>query len=132
MVERCPRPERKLMRVLIIDDEEDVRRIAYLSLVNVGKMDVEQASSATEGLEKALVFQPDVILLDVMMPEMDGPATLAKLKSDERTATIPVIFVTARAMKTEIETFLELGAKGVLTKPFSAMTLPDEVRKALE
>jgi CheY-like chemotaxis protein len=120
------------MRVLIIDDEEDVRRIAYLSLVNVGKMDVEQASSATEGLEKALVFQPDVILLDVMMPEMDGPATLAKLKSDERTATIPVIFVTARAMKTEIETFLELGAKGVLTKPFSAMTLPDEVRKALE
>lgn len=120
------------MKVLIIDDEEDVRRIAYLSLVNVGQMEVEQASSGAEGIEKAASFQPDAILLDVMMPAMDGPSTLAQLKEARETASIPVIFVTARAMHAEVETFKQLGATAVLTKPFNALTLPEDLKKALE
>lgn len=119
------------MKVLIIDDEEDVRRIAFLSLVNVGRFEVVEASSGEEGVSKARIERPDAILLDVMMPQMDGPATFARLASDEATRDIPVIFVTARAMTTEIDRLKQLGARGVLTKPFNAMTLPDDVKAIL-
>ena len=120
------------MRVLIIDDEDDVSRVALLSLVNVGKMEVERAAAALEGIERATTFQPDVILLDVMMPGMDGRATLAALRSRPETASIPVVFVTARAMKAEIDELKSLGAKGVLTKPFNALTLPYDLKKVVE
>ncbi len=119
------------MRVLIIDDEEDVRRIAVLSLVNVGKMDVIEAVNGSDGLQKARSMQPDAILLDVMMPSMDGPATLAALRAEESTRHIPVVFVTARVMSSEISKLRELGAQGVLTKPFNAMTLPADLRNCL-
>ncbi len=119
------------MRVLIIDDEEDVRRIAVLSLVNVGKMEVIEAANGMDGVEKARDAQPDAILLDVMMPSMDGPATLAALREEESTRHIPVVFVTARAMSSELSRLRSLGAQGVLTKPFNAMTLPDDLRAIL-
>ena len=111
------------MKVLIIDDEEDVRRIAYLSLVHVGHFLVVEASSGEEGLVKARSEQPDAILLDTMMPVIDGPATLAKLREDAATRHIPVVFVTASAMPAEVERLRNFGVKGVLTKPFNAMTL---------
>ena len=119
------------MKVLIIDDEEDVRRIALLSLVHVGHFAVVEASGGAQGIEIARTEKPDVILLDVMMPGMDGPTTLAKLREDAATRDIPIVFVTARAMSAELEPLRALGAKGVLTKPFNAMTLPRDLEAVL-
>ena len=119
------------MKVLIIDDEEDVRRIAALSLVHVGHFRVVEASGGREGVAVARAERPDVVLLDVMMPGMDGPTTLAALREDPDTRDIPIVFVTARAMSAELEPLRRLGAKGVLTKPFNAMTLPHDLEAVL-
>jgi two-component system alkaline phosphatase synthesis response regulator PhoP len=119
------------MKILIIDDEEDVRRIAHLSLTHVGGHEVIEAAGGAAGIDKARAERPDAILLDVMMPAMDGPATLAQLQADESTRAIPVVFVTARAMTAEIERFRSLGARGVLIKPFDAMTLPQDLAGVL-
>ncbi|MEO8587214.1 MAG: response regulator [Acidobacteriota bacterium] len=119
------------MKILIIDDEDDIRAISRLALGRVGGMDVTDASSGKDGIEKAVAEAPDAILLDVMMPEQDGPATLLLLKADPRTAGIPVIFLTAKAMASELERLRALGAAGVLTKPFDPMTLAASVRALL-
>ncbi len=119
------------MKVLIIDDEDDIRRIACLSLSRVGKMEVVDASGGPEGVKKAASERPDAILLDVMMPGLDGPATLSALRSNPATAGIPVVFLTAKAMASEIERLLGLGARGVLTKPFDPMSLPQELLACL-
>ncbi|PYQ17650.1 MAG: hypothetical protein DMF79_17095 [Acidobacteria bacterium] len=119
------------MKVLIIDDEDDIRRIACLSLSRVGKMEVVDASGGPEGVRKAASERPDAILLDVMMPGLDGPATLSALRSNPATAEIPVVFLTAKAMASEIERLLGLGARGVLTKPFDPMSLPQELKNCL-
>jgi len=120
------------VKILVIDDENDIRRIARLGLERVGKMQVIDASSGVEGVEKARAERPDVVLLDVMMPGQDGPATLQSLKADPATAAIPVIFLTAKALASELERLRSLGATGVLTKPFDAMTLAAEVRAILD
>lgn len=117
------------MKALIIDDEEDVRSIARMSLARVGKMTVLDASCGADGIARAAAERPDVILLDVMMPSLDGPATIAELKSSEDTRSIPVVFLTAKAMPNEIERLRQLGAAGVIVKPFNPLTLADEVRK---
>jgi CheY-like chemotaxis protein len=119
------------MKVLIIDDEDDIRLIARVSLSRIGGMDVIDATSSQEGLAKARTETPDVILLDVMMPTVDGPSTLLELQRDEATANIPVIFLTAKAMTSEIERLKSLGVAGVLTKPFDPMTLPEQIRQIL-
>ena len=119
------------MKVLIIDDEDDIRRIACLSLTRVGKMEVVDASGGPEGVKKAASERPDAILLDVMMPGLDGPATLAALRSNPATAEIPVVFLTAKAMASEIERLMGLGARGVLTKPFDPMSLPQQLKTCL-
>ena len=119
------------MKVLIIDDEDDIRRIACLSLTRVGKMEVVEASGGPEGVRKAASERPDAILLDVMMPGLDGPATLSALRSNPATAEIPVVFLTAKAMASEIERLMGLGARGVLTKPFDPMSLPQELKTCL-
>jgi CheY-like chemotaxis protein len=115
------------LRVLVIDDEPDLRLIAELSLSQVGGFSVELAASGAEGLVLARRWTPDVILLDAMMPEMDGPATFAKLAADGQLRSIPVIFVTARVEPRDRAQYLELGAAGVLAKPFDPMTLPDQI-----
>lgn len=120
------------MKILVIDDEADIRKIARLSLSRVGGMQVVEADSGPEGVRKAEAERPDAILLDVMMPGMDGPATLALLRAGEATSRIPVVFLTAKAMTTEIERLKALGALAVLTKPFDPMKLPSEVVAALE
>ena len=120
------------MKVLIIDDENDIRRIARLGLERVGKMQVVDAASGADGLEKARSEKPDVVLLDVMMPGQDGPATLASLRADPATSAIPVVFLTAKALADEVDRLRALGAVGVLTKPFDAMTLAEQVRAILE
>ena len=119
------------MRILIIDDEADIRRIAHLALGRVGAMDVLEAPSGMDGIKTAQDAHPDAILLDVMMPGLDGPATLSALRSNPATAEIPVVFLTAKAMASEIERLLGLGARGVLTKPFDPMSLPQELKNCL-
>jgi CheY-like chemotaxis protein len=120
------------MKVLLIDDEDDIRRIARLSLSRLGAMEVVDAASGPDGIEKARRERPDAILLDVMMPGVDGGATLARLRADPATAGIPVIFLTAKAMSSELERLRRLGAAGVLIKPFDPATLATEVRALLE
>lgn len=115
--------------VLVVDDEPHIRRIGELSLKNVGHMAVVLASSGAEAIALASAQQPDAILLDVMMPGMDGPMTLGSLRERSETAKIPVIFMTAKVQKQEVERYLRLGAAGVISKPFDPMTLADEIRR---
>lgn len=119
------------MKVLIIDDEEDIRSIASMSLGILGNMDVVEADGGEEGISKAAELQPDAILLDMMMPVLDGPATLAKLRDNPDTKNIPVIFLTARAMTSEVERLKSMGATGILTKPFDPTTLAQQVKQLL-
>jgi len=119
------------MKILIIDDEDDIRAISRLALGRVGGMDVVDAASGKTGVERAIAEAPDAILLDVMMPDMDGPETFGVLKAEPRTAHIPVIFLTAKAMASEVERLRSLGAAGVLTKPFDPMSLAANVRAIL-
>jgi DNA-binding response OmpR family regulator len=116
------------MKVLIIDDDTDIRSIARLSLSHVGGMDVIEAASGVEGVRKAQEQKPDVILLDLMMPTMDGLETLAALRSQPATAMTPVIFLTAKAVGDEVERMTALGGAGVLIKPFDPRTLSGDVR----
>lgn len=120
------------MRILIIDDEADIRSVARLSLSRLGGMEVVEAARGAEGVGKAREEKPDVILLDVMMPAMDGTATLAALRAQPATARIPVIFITAHAMPAELEGLRGLGAAGVLTKPFDPGTLAADVRALVD
>lgn len=120
-----------IKKILLVDDDHDLRRIGQLSLRNVGKWHVLLATCGAEALHLARVEQPDVILLDVMMPEMDGPSTLSRLREDELTARIPVIFLTAKIQCHEASDYLRLGAVGVIIKPFDPMTLPSDVERML-
>jgi two-component system OmpR family response regulator len=120
------------VKVLIIDDDADIRMIAGLSLRRVGGMDVIEAASGLEGIQKAQAEKPDVILLDIMMPTLDGSETLAALRSQPATAATPVIFLTAKAAGAEVERLMALGATGVLIKPFDPRTLSRDVRALVE
>ena len=116
-------------RVLHVEDEPDIQEVARMALEAVGGLTVEQAGSGKEALAKAAVFAPDVILLDVMMPGMDGPSTLAELRRSPATASIPVIFMTAKVQHQEVERYKQLGALDVIAKPFDPMTLSDSIRE---
>lgn len=118
-----------MIRVLYVDDEPDIREIAELSLSLDPGFDVHTAASGEEALAVVAEWQPDVVLLDVMMPVMDGPAVLAELRS--RGVNTPVVFVTARAQRSEMQSFATLDAKGVLAKPFDPVTLAAQVRALL-
>lgn len=119
------------MKILIIDDEEDIRQIASMSLGILGGLEVVEAESGDEGISKAAEWQPDAILLDMMMPVLDGPGTLSKLRENPNTRDIPVIFLTARAMSSETEFLKKMGATGILTKPFDPTTLAEQVKGLL-
>jgi CheY-like chemotaxis protein len=117
-----------LERILLVDDEEDIRTVAELALKTIGKLDVRTCGESPRCIEYALEFSPQIILLDVMMPVMDGPAVLAELRSNDDLKDIPVIFFTAKANPTETEALLELGANAVLNKPFDPMSLANDVK----
>lgn len=119
------------MKVLIIDDEEDIRSIASMSLGILGGIDVIEAEGGEEGISKAASEGPDAILLDMMMPGMDGPSTLVKLRENAATKNIPVVFLTARAMSSEMEKLKQMGATGVLTKPFDPTQLANQLKQIL-
>ncbi|MDQ0326523.1 CheY-like chemotaxis protein [Rhodopseudomonas julia] len=118
-------------RVLYVDDEPDIREVAALSLELDDTFTVRTCSSGTEALAEAPKFEPHLILLDVMMPGMDGPETLRQLKADPRTADVPIVFVTAKTQTTEIARFMAIGAAGVIRKPFDPMTLAEQARDFL-
>lgn len=118
-------------RILYVDDEDDIREVATMALELDADFAVRTCASGAESLPVAAEWRPDIILLDVMMPHMDGPTTLARLRENPATADIPVVFITARTQTTEVEQFLALGACGVLAKPFDPMTLGDAVRAYL-
>lgn len=119
-------------RVLYVDDEADIREVAAMSLTLDPALDVRTCAAGQEALAVAAAWQPHLILLDVMMPGMDGPETLAQLKAGEQTTAVPVVFITARTQAYEIERFLSLGAIGVIAKPFDPMELAPQARRYLD
>jgi CheY-like chemotaxis protein len=116
------------LRILHVDDEADIREVVQISLgFDLGFV-TRSCGSGQEALAATLDWRPDIILLDVMMPVMDGPATMSRLRENAQTATIPVVFMTARAQTRELDRFRALGAVGVILKPFDPMTLAASVR----
>lgn len=119
----------KLSRILYIEDEPDIQAVARLALEMVGGFTLEVCGSGAEALEKAAAFKPQLILSDVMMPGMDGPTTLKKLRELAQTATTPAVFMTAKVQPNEIAQYEELGAVDVIAKPFDPMTLSSKVEE---
>ncbi len=116
---------------LIIEDEDDIREVAALSLESVAGWDVVTANSGSQGLARAVEHQPDAILLDVMMPGMDGPTTFRELRKNPATAKIPVLLLTAKVQSSDQRRFADLGVESVLFKPFDPMTLADQISGVL-
>ncbi len=117
-----------LTRVLLVEDDPDIQLVASLALSDVGGLTVEVCGSGREALSLAPHFRPDLVLLDVMMPDMDGFAALRALRANPDTREIPVVFMTARARQHELTRYQELGALGVITKPFEPATLAEALR----
>jgi CheY-like chemotaxis protein len=117
--------------VLIVDDEDDIRQIARLSLERVAGWTVHTASSGAEGVEVAARVQPDAVLLDVMMPDLDGPGTVALLRERPETRDLPVVMLTAKVQAQDRRQFDGLGVKGVVAKPFDPMTLHRDIAEQL-
>jgi len=116
---------------LIIDDEDDIREVAALSLETVAGWDVLTANSGAQGLARAIEHQPDAILLDVMMPGMDGPTTFRELRKNPATAKIPVVLLTAKVQSNDQRRFADLGVEAILLKPFDPLTLSTQIATAL-
>ena len=114
-------------RVLIIDDDDGIREVAKMSLELVAGWEVTTAASGDEGLVRARETQPEGILLDVMMPGMDGPATLTALRADDAVGATPVIFLTAKVQASERTRFAEMDVAGLIAKPFDPMKLASQV-----
>ncbi len=119
-------------RVLDIDDEPDILDIVAASLALDPELEVRSCGSGADGLAAAAEWRPDLILLDVMMPVMDGPTTLTHLRENPQTADIPVVFLTARVQTHEVAHFKTLGAAGVISKPFDPMTLAASLRNYMQ
>ena len=118
----------ELKRILYVEDEPDIQAVAKMALEMVGGFTVRICSSGEEALGVAADFAPDLILLDVMMPGMDGPSTLKALRNLPSLAKIPVAFMTAKVQPQEVEQYRSLGARDVIAKPFDPMTLSEQVR----
>jgi CheY-like chemotaxis protein len=118
-------------RILVVDDEDDIREVAQMSLEMVGGFEVTTAASAAEGIAIAAAERPDAILLDVMMPDMDGPTAFERLRADDRTLEIPVILLTAKVQAADRRRFADLGVTAVIAKPFDPMRLAAEVASVL-
>jgi CheY-like chemotaxis protein len=118
-------------RILIIDDEDDIREVAALSLETVAGWTVCTANSGIDGILKAIAEQPDAILMDVMMPSMDGPTTFREMQKTPGLSKIPVLLLTAKVQGVDQRRFAGLGVMGVLFKPFDPLTLAEQMSTAL-
>ena len=122
----------KLTRILYVGDEPDIQMVARLALETLGGFTLEVCSSGEEALEKIAAFQPQFILLDVMMPGIDGPTTLGNLRKLPEFAAIPVVFMTAKVQPSEVAGYKTIGAVDVIPKPFDPMTLSSQVQAIWE
>jgi CheY-like chemotaxis protein len=120
------------VRILHVEDEPDIREIVEMALGLSADFETRACGNGPDAIAMAAEWSPSVILLDVMMPGMDGPTTLTHLRKDPRTAAIPVLFMTARAQARELQNLIALGAQGVISKPFDPMTLAVTVRRHLQ
>ncbi|GGC97021.1 response regulator [Vreelandella lutescens] len=121
-----------LERILYVEDDPDIQTVAALALEVVGGFNVKVCSSGEQALEEAVAYAPDMILLDVMMPGMDGPSTLMALRQLPSLEKIPVAFMTAKVQPHEVDQLIALGAESVIAKPFDPMTLANQVRTLWE
>jgi len=118
-----------LERILYVEDDPDIRMIALFSLRDLGGFVVEECASGTEAIKRAPSFAPQLLLLDVMMPGMDGPATLEELRRMPGLQSTPSVFMTAKVQPREVERYRAIGAADVIQKPFDPIRLPDEIRR---
>ncbi|HEY9869736.1 MAG TPA: response regulator [Candidatus Obscuribacterales bacterium] len=119
-------------KALVVEDEPNIRYLIQCSLEDFGGWQVLSAASGEEALTMASREHPDVILLDIMLPGMDGPTIYSRLMADSECAAIPVIFMTAKAQMHEVERYLALGASGVITKPFDPLRLSERILELIE
>jgi DNA-binding response OmpR family regulator len=121
-----------LKKILLVEDDPDIRVIVKSALEMLGGLEVRAYASGADALAAVSEFAPQIALLDVMMPELDGPGVLAKLRTRPETAVLPVIFLTAKTATSEVDRLRALGAAGVLTKPFDPLTLHEQVKAIWE
>ena len=121
-------PSRPLKRICYVEDDEDIQRIVRMSLERVGKMTVALVTDPTQALATIAEFRPDLVMLDWMMPVMDGPTLFRQMKLRPETAALPVVFITARASPRDLEELKALGAAGTISKPFSPKDLPEQLK----
>jgi len=122
-------PERQLNKICYVEDDEDIQRIVRMSLERVGKMTVEIVTDPLQAIGVINAFKPDLVMLDWMMPGMDGPTLFKKMKEDPQTASLPVVFITAKAQSRDMAELMALGAAGTISKPFSPKDLPEQLRQ---
>jgi len=121
-------PERPLVRICYVEDDEDIQRIVRMSLERIGKMTVEIVTDPMRAIEAMGAFKPDLVMLDWMMPGMDGPTLYRKMKELPATQALPVVFITAKAAQRDLDELKALGAAGAISKPFSPKDLPEQLR----
>lgn len=122
----------ELQRILYVEDEPDIQAVAQIALESVGGFTMKVCQSGQQALAEAADFKPDLLLLDVMMPDMDGPTTLVELHKQPELADVPAVFMTAKVQPQEVAQLRTMGAVDVITKPFDPMTLSDQIRKIWE
>ena len=121
-------PTQPLSRICYVEDDEDVQRIVRLSLERVGKMTVEVIGDPLVAIERISLFKPDLVMLDWMMPDMDGPTLFRRMKEVPASSSLPVVFITAKASVRELDELRAMGAVGTISKPFAPKELPDQLR----
>jgi two-component system, OmpR family, response regulator len=121
-------PATPLNRICYVEDDEDIQRIVRMTLERVGKMTVEVVGDPTLAIEAMTAFRPDLVMLDWMMPKMDGPTLFRQMKLRPETRSLPVVFITAKASQRDLDELLALGAVAAISKPFSPRDLPDQLR----
>jgi two-component system OmpR family response regulator len=121
-------PAQPLVRVCYVEDDEDIQKIVRMSLERVGKMTVEIVGDPMVAIERIIAFKPELVMLDWMMPGMDGPTLLRKMRDTAATRELPVVFITAKASTRELDELRTLGAVGTISKPFSPKDLPGQLR----
>lgn len=117
-----------LRRICCVEDDDDIRRIVRLSLERIGKMTVDLVGDPALAIDSMIAFRPDLVMLDWMMPGIDGPALLRKMREVPETRELPVVFITAKASQRELAELRALGAAGTISKPFAPKDLPEQLR----
>ena len=125
-------PAQPLQRVCYVEDDEDIRKIVRMSLERIGKLTVEVVGDPMVAIEAMKAFKPELVMLDWMMPGMDGPTLYRKMREEPEVRDLPVVFITAKASEKELNELRALGAAGTISKPFSPRDLPTQLREIWE